>query len=83
MKEQIKLFLTGFVQVFLVSMNIVFITNKQIFPLVITGFFISFTWTINVKKVAFGTMLDRIIYSIGAASGTGMGYLAANYYLIH
>lgn len=69
MKEQIKLFLTGFVQVFLVSMNIVFITNKQIIPLVITGFFISFTWTINVKKVAFGTMLDRIIYSIGAASG--------------
>ena len=61
MKEQIKLFLTGFVQVFLVSMNIVFITNKQIIPLVITGFFISFTWTINVKKVAFGTMEVAVI----------------------
>lgn len=83
MKEQLKLFLTGFVQVFLVSMNIVFITNKQILPLVITGFFISFTWTINVKKVAFGTMMDRVIYSFGAASGTFVGYLAANYYLTH
>ncbi len=83
MKEQIKLFITGFIQVFLTAMNIVFITNKSITPLIITGFLISFVWTINVKKIAFGTNVDRVIYALGASIGTLCGYLSANYYLIH
>lgn len=83
MKEQIKLFITGFIQVFLTAMNIVFITGKEVFPLIITGFLISFVWTINVRKIAFGTHTDRIIYAFGAAIGTYIGYLSANYYITH
>ncbi len=83
MKDNIKLFITGFIQVFLTAMNVVFITSKEIFPLIITGFLISFVWTINVKRIAFGTHTNRIIYALGAAIGTYIGYLAANYYIIH
>lgn len=45
---------------------------KQLF---LTGFLISFIWSFNVKKVAFGSMLDRIIYSIGASIGGISGLL--------
>ncbi len=83
MKDNIKLFITGFIQVFLTAMNVVFITSKSVVPLIITGFLISFVWTINVKRIAFGTHTNRIIYALGAAIGTYIGYLAANYYIIH
>ncbi len=79
MKEQIKLFITGFIQVFLTAMNIVFITNKSVLPLIITGFLISYIWTINVRRIAFGTHVDRIIYATGAAIGTYVGYMCANF----
>jgi len=78
MKDQIKLFLTGFLQVTFVSMNVVFISKGMITPMLITGWLISFIWTLNVKKVAFGTWRDRIIYSTGAMLGTGLGYFLSN-----
>jgi hypothetical protein len=34
---------------------------------------ISFIWSWNVKKVAFGTLSDRITYSLGAAFGSFIG----------
>ncbi len=83
MKDNIKLFITGFIQVFLTAMNVVFITSKSVVPLIITGFLISLVWTINVKRIAFGTHSNRIVYATGAAIGTYIGYLAANYYIIH
>ncbi len=83
MKDNIRLFLTGFIQVFLTAMNVVFITNRSVIPLIITGFLISFVWTINVKRIAFGEHKDRFIYALGAALGTYFGYLSANYYLTH
>lgn len=73
-----KLFITAFIQVALVSMNVVFISKGYIIPMVLTGFGISFTWTFNVKKIAFGNNIDRIIYAFGAASGTLAGYFLAN-----
>ena len=69
-----KLFLTSFTQVALVAMNVNFIANGYIIPMLLTGFGISFVWTLNVKKVAFGTLNDRLIYSLGAMVGTGVGY---------
>lgn len=73
-----KLFLTAFIQVALVSMNVVFISKGYIIPMILTGFGISFTWTFNVKKIAFGSNTDRIIYAFGAATGTAVGYFLAN-----
>lgn len=74
MKEKIKLFSTALLQVSCVSMGTVFISKGMIIPMLITGFLISFIWTLNVKKAAFGDYLDRITYATGAMFGTGAGY---------
>jgi hypothetical protein len=76
-KERLKLFVTATLQVSLVSMNVTFIANNMIIPMLFSGFLLSYFWTINVKKVAFGEMLDRIIYASGACLGTGLGHLIA------
>ena len=68
------LFLTALLQVTFVSMNVVFISGHYIIPMLVTGFLISLIWTLNVKKVAFGTWVDRITYSTGAMCGTGLGF---------
>lgn len=73
------LFLTALLQVTLVAMNIVFISGHFIIPMLVTGFLISLVWTLNVKKVAFGTWVDNITYAMGAMAGTGLGYVFSNY----
>lgn len=78
MKNKISLFLTALLQVTFVAMNVTFISEKKILPMLITGFLISLIWTFNVKKVAFGTNWDRVIYAVGAMCGTGIGYLISH-----
>jgi hypothetical protein len=69
-----KLFATAFLQVTFVSMNVVFISKAMIVPMLICGFVISFIWTLNVKKIAFGNWRDRIIYATGAMVGSYIGF---------
>lgn len=69
------LFLTALLQVTFVSMNVVFISGHYIIPMLVTGFLISLIWTLNVKKVAFGTWVDNVTYAVGAMAGTGLGFL--------
>ena len=73
MKEKIKLGFTGFLQVYFVAISTYFIANKLYLGVLIVAFAISFIWSFNIKKVAFGTMQDRIIYSIAAAFGSVAG----------
>lgn len=68
-----NLFITGFLQVFFVAINTYFIANKMLFGTAMAGFAISFIWSFNVKKVAFGTTKDRIIYALGAGFGSLIG----------
>lgn len=72
-----KLFITGFLQVFFVAINTYFIANKMLFGTAMAGFTISFIWSFNVKKVAFGTMQDRVIYALGAGFGSLVGLYAS------
>lgn len=81
-KLNVELFLTGLIQVILVCLNTYQIatfakTGKPVILIGILtiGFFISFIWTFNVKKVAFGNMSNRIFYSLGAATGSIIGVL--------
>jgi hypothetical protein len=74
-----NLFLTGFLQVFLVAMNTVFVSSGLVLPMLITGFLISLVWSWNIKKIAFSTIKDRILYSSGAATGTFCGYFLATF----
>lgn len=68
-----RLFWTAFMQVFFVALNTWLIAHEYYAPAVVTAFAISFIWTFNVKKVAFGTTKDRITYALGAAIGSGVG----------
>ena len=68
-----KLFITGFTQVFFVAINTFFISKAIYGGVLICGFLISFVWSWNVKKVAFGTMQDRLWYSFGAGVGSSVG----------
>lgn len=70
-----QLFLTGFIQVFFVAINTWLITQRNFIGVLIVSFLISFIWSFNVKKVAFGSIRDRIIYSIGASIGGISGLL--------
>jgi len=74
-KEHTKLFLTGFLQVFFVAIQTVFLSKSFYIGVVIFGFLISFVWTFNVKKIAFGNLASKIIYSIGAMIGAILGLL--------
>lgn len=78
-KAKWVLFLTGMLQVTFVAMNVTFIAQKQIIPMLLTGFMISLIWTINVKRIAIGNWLDRLTYANGAMFGTGIGYFISQY----
>jgi len=78
----IALFFTGFVQVVFVAVNTWQIAHQQkidlkLFSIFFVGFMISFVWSFNVKRVAFGGWSDRIWYALGAGCGTIAGVLIA------
>lgn len=64
-----NLITTGFLQVFFVALNTWLITQRNFVGVLVVSFLISFIWSFNVKKVAFGGMRDRVIYSLGASIG--------------
>jgi drug/metabolite transporter superfamily protein YnfA len=72
-----KLFITGFTQVFFIAINTFFISKAVYGGVFICGFVISFIWSWNVKKVAFGTMQDRLWYSLGAGVGSLVGLIVS------
>ena len=72
-----KLFTSGFIQVFLVVLNTYFISKDFITGIILCSFGISYFWSHNVKKVAFGKETERIIYSSGAMAGGVAGYFLA------
>jgi len=75
MRDSIKLFTTGFIQVFFVAVNTYFLSKIFYVGVFFCGFMISLIWSWNVKKVAFGTTSDRIVYALGAAFGSIIGLL--------
>lgn len=78
LNPRLKLALTGFVQVVFVAGNTVFISNYQLLGNLLTAFGISFIWTYNVKRIAFGDSMDRLAYAIGASLGSVTGTVLAS-----
>lgn len=68
-----SLFFTAWLQVFLVALNTWQIANGRVLGALVVGFLLSFTWTFNIKSVAFGNWKERIVYSLGAMLGTASG----------
>jgi hypothetical protein len=73
MNASLQRVLTGFIQVALVGINTWQIAHSKWLGCAVVGFLISYVWTWNVKKVAFGTHTDRLVYASGAAMGTIAG----------
>ena len=73
----IKLYFTGLVQVALVSLNTVLLASGRAGLSVGVAFLISYVWTFNVKRAAFGSQAEKLIYSGGAASGAAVGLYIA------
>jgi len=78
MKQYFALFSTGFIQVSLVSVNTYQIAHGHLVGVFVVGFLISLVWSWNVKKIAFGSQIDRIVYATGAAFGTTAGLILAS-----
>lgn len=78
MRNKIYLAATGFAQVFFVSVNTYFLAKGFYLGVLVAAFLISLIWSFNVKKVAFGSLRERLIYSTGAALGSVAGLYFSN-----
>lgn len=74
-----SLFSTGFIQVYFVAVNTYFIANEIYLGVLIAAFMISLIWSFNVKKVAFGSNTDRVVYALGATFGSLVGLLSSSF----
>ena len=77
--QKASLFITGFIQVYFVSINTYFLAKEMYIGVLFAAFMISLIWSFNVKKVAFGTLSDRIIYSLGATCGSLFGLWSSSW----
>jgi hypothetical protein len=75
--DRLKLSLTGFVQVFFVAINTYFLSREFYIGVFIVGFLISLIWSWNVKKIAFGSLKDRLFYALGAGVGSLFGLIVS------
>ena len=75
--ENLRTILTGFVQVYFVSVNTYFLAHEMYAGVLVAAFIISLVWSFNVKRVAFGTWRDRLMYAGGAAIGSVAGLVSS------
>lgn len=70
-----KLLITGFIQVYFVAVNTVFLAQSNYIGVLIASFFISIVWSWNVHRISVSTWKDKLIYSAGASIGSLAGLL--------
>lgn len=73
LRSLVDLFLSGALQVYFIALNTYLIANAFFIGVFVAGFMISFIWTYNVKRIAAGLMVERVVYSLGAAVGGVLG----------
>ncbi len=76
----LALYATALVQVGLVAANTWQIAHGKLAGVFLIGFSISFLWSWNVKRIAFGTLADRLAYALGAGTGSLIGMAAAGWW---
>ena len=82
MEKRLGLFFGGFFVVLCVTIQTWFIAKNFMPGIAVVGFLISFIWSFNVKKIAFGGMADRVVYSMGASAGAVCGLMVGREVLI-
>jgi len=73
------LWFTGFIQVYFVAVNTYFLAKEMYVGVLFASFMISLIWSFNVKRVAFGSRWDRVVYALGAMSGSVMGLWSSSW----
>ena len=73
------LFLTGFAQVYFVAVNTYFLANEVHIGVLFAAFMISLIWSFNVKRIAFGSISDRVVYALGASFGSVFGLWSSSF----
>lgn len=73
LKDRLVLFITGYSQVYFVAVNTYFLSKEMYLGVFISAFIISMIWSFNIKKIAFGSTKDRVIYAVGATLGSISG----------
>lgn len=79
MKNKFSLFFTGVLQVYFVAINTVFLAKELYIGVLFAAFSISMIWSYNIKKIVFGTLTERIIYSLGATAGSLLGLYTSSF----
>ena len=77
--SKISLFITGFIQVYFVSVNTYFLAKEIYLGVFISAFLISMIWSFNIKKIAFGSFNDRFVYAFGATIGSLIGLWSSSF----
>lgn len=75
----ISIFKTSFTQVFLISINTIFLSKGNYIGVTICSFLISYLWVTNVKKASISSKAEQIIYAIGATCGGISGLLITKF----
>lgn len=75
----ISLFLTAFIQVYFVAVNTYFIAKEIYIGVWVAAFMINIIWSFNIKKMAFGSLIDRITYAVGATLGSVVGLWSSSF----
>lgn len=79
--SKISLFLTGVLQVYFVAINTVFLAKELYVGVLFAAFSISMIWSYNIKKIVFGTLVERIVYSLGATAGSLLGLYTSSFFM--
>jgi len=72
-KKRLPLFITGYSQVYFVAVNTYFLSKEMYLGVFVSAFIISMIWSFNIKKIAFGSTNDRLVYALGATLGSVCG----------
>ena len=78
----IRLFVTAYFQVLLVSANTYFISRIAWIGIAFCSFGISYLWTLNVRKISASKTAERVIYSTGAMFGGITGVCIGKFILL-
>lgn len=74
-----KLFITAFLQVFLVTANTYFVSRVAWLGIAAASFGISYIWTMNVRRINASNFWERIAYASGAMCGGLLGVFVSKF----
>jgi hypothetical protein len=80
-KKSFKLFITGYMQVFLVAISTLAIANR-VYPLAaLVSYCIGWLWQSNVKRAVANSSVDIHLYNLGSATGTVSGIYLVSFFI--